>query len=128
MRLLSLLLVAAACGRSASPAPVEPVAAPGPAAAEPEVSDDPDAELMAAADAYARANAAKGVELTLEVHARDGDFALLLVEPVRDDADGALLFMKQEAGAWKGLGLGTGIDCADFAEQGVPAKLCDSLR
>jgi hypothetical protein len=134
---LALPFVLVACGGSSEPAPVEPVPAPGPAAAadtapegaEPaaaEPAEDP--ALMAAAEAFARKNAAAGLEFTLKVQAQEGDFALLVVEPKKEDADAALLFMKREGGAWKGLDLGTGIDCSDLRAQGVPDSLCASLR
>ncbi len=132
------LLVLLACGGSSDPAPVEPVPAPGPgaaddqapAAAEPAAAPGApeDAALLAAAQAFVRKNAAAGVEFTLKIQAQEGDFALLIVEPVKQEADGALLFMKREAGGWKGLDLGSGIDCSDVADQGVPASLCASLR
>ncbi|HEY8142799.1 MAG TPA: hypothetical protein VIG06_09010 [Kofleriaceae bacterium] len=130
------LLALLACGGSSEPAPVEPVPAPGPGAAdeapaaEPSAAPDSpeDAALMAAAEAYARKSSAPGLEFTLKIQAQEGDFALLVVEPKKQNADAALLFMKREAGAWKGLDLGTGIDCSDLAAEGVPASLCASLR
>jgi hypothetical protein len=130
------LLALLACGGSSEPAPVEPVPAPGPGAAaeeapaaEPAAPDSPeDAALLAAAEAYARKSSAPGLEFTLKIQAQEGDFALLVVEPKKQDADAALLFMKREAGGWKGLDLGTGIDCSDLADKGVPASLCASLR
>ena len=138
-RIASLALLAlVACGGSSEPAPVEPVPAPGPeaaaegapgAAAPAATPDSPDdAALIAAAEAYARKSSAPGLEFTLKIQAQEGDFALLVVEPKKPDADAALLFMKREGGAWKGLDLGTGIDCSDVAAEGVPASLCASLR
>ncbi len=133
------LLALCACGGSSEPAPVEPVPAPGPGAvadkeqpagataAQPADSPE-DAALLAAAEAYTRKHAAAGLEFTLKIQAQEGDFALLVVEPKKEETDGALLFMKREAGAWKGLDLGTGIDCSDLAKDGVPASLCASLR
>jgi hypothetical protein len=131
------LLALVACGGSSEPAPVEPVPAPGPeaaaeeapGAAEPAAGESPeDAALIAAAETYARKSSAPGLEFTLKIQAQEGDFALLVVEPKKQDADAALLFMKREGGAWKGLDLGTGIDCSDLADKGVPASLCASLR
>jgi hypothetical protein len=78
-----------------------------------------DAALLAAAEAYTRKHAAAGLEFTLRIQAQEGDFALLVVEPKKEEADAALLFMKREGGGWKGLDLGTGIDCSD-SWQGVP--------
>ena len=138
-RLASLLalVVLCACGGGSEPAPVEPVPAPGPgaaadqpaAAAEPAGGESPEeAALLAAAEDYTRKHAAAGLEFTLKIQAQEGDFALLVVEPRKENADAALLFMKREGGAWKGLDLGTGIDCSDLADQGVPASLCSSLR
>ena len=133
---LALPFVLLACGGSSEPAPVEPLPAPGPeAAAEPaSAGSEPAAEpaadpaLLAAAEAFARKHSAAGLEFTLKVQAQEGDFALLIVEPKKEETDAALLFMKREAGAWKGLDLGTGIDCADLASEGVPDSLCSSLR
>lgn len=135
---LLALVALLACGGSSEPAPVEPVPAPGPGAAAEEAPggaesaaapDSPeDAALIAAAEAYARKSSAPGLEFTLKIQAQEGDFALLVVEPKKQDADAALLFMKREGGAWKGLDLGTGIDCSDLADKGVPASLCASLR
>src|SRR5688572_12237920 len=125
-----------ACGSSSEPAPVEPVPAPGPAAAsdqapaaaEPAEGTPEDAALVSAAEAFAKKNSAAGLEFTLKIQAQEGDFALLVVEPKKPESDAALLFMKRDAGTWKGLSLGTGIDCSDLADQGVPASLCASLR
>lgn len=133
MRPVTLALLALlACGGSSEPAPVEPVPVPGPEAAaeeQPEADETPeDAALLAAADAYTRKNAAAGLEFTLRIQAQEGDFALLVVEPKKEDADAALLFMKRVSGAWQGLSLGTGIDCSDLASEGVPGSLCASLR
>ena len=133
---LSAMVVICACGGGSEPAPVEPVPAPGPAAASEQppavaqpAGDNPDeAALLAAANDYTRKHAAAGLEFTLKIQAQEGDFALLVVEPRKQNADAALLFMKREAGGWKGLDLGTGIDCSDLADQGVPASLCSSLR
>ncbi|HEU5060967.1 MAG TPA: hypothetical protein VFU21_30765 [Kofleriaceae bacterium] len=133
---LALPLFLVACGGSSEPAPVEPVPAPGPAAAadtapagsEPAAAPAEDPALIAAAEAYTRKNAAAGLEFTLKLQAQEGDFALLVVEPKKEDADAALLFMKREGGAWKGLDLGTGIDCSDLRAEGVPDSLCASLR
>lgn len=134
---LSAMVVICACGGGSEPAPVEPVPAPGPAAAsdeapavaQPVAAESPDeAALLAAADDYTRKHAAAGLEFTLKIQAQEGDFALLVIEPRKKNADAALLFMKREAGGWKGLDLGTGIDCSDLADQGVPASLCSSLR
>lgn len=134
LALFILFAAVPACGGSSEPEPVEPVPAPGPQAAAPEPAAEPaaetpeDAELLAAAGAYTRKNSAKGLEFSLRIQAREGDFALLVVEPKREEADAALLFMKREASGWKGLSLGTGIDCSDVADDGVPASLCSSLR
>jgi len=133
---LSALVVICACGGGSEPAPVEPVPAPGPAAASEQApavaqpaGDNPDeAALLAAADDYTRKHAAAGLQFTLKIQAQEGDVARLVVEPRKQNADAALLFMKREAGGWKGLDLGTGIDCSDLADQGVPASLCSSLR
>ena|SRR5687768_11429771 len=129
---LALPFLFLACGGSAEPAPVEPLPAPGPeAAADPApAASEPaaDAALLAAAEAFTRKHSAAGLEFTLKLQAQEGEFALFVVEPKKEQADAALLFMKREAGAWKGLDLGTGIDCSDLAKDGVPDSLCASLR
>ena len=129
---LALSIVLLACGGSSEPAPVEPLPAPGPeAAGEPAATaSEPAADpaLLAAAEAFTRKHSAAGLEFTLKVQAQEGDFALLIVEPKKEETDAALLFMKREAGTWKGLDLGTGIDCGDLASEGVPDSLCSSLR
>jgi hypothetical protein len=35
--------------------------------------------------------------------------------------------MKREAGTWRGLDLGAGLDCDTLLEHGAPESLCDKL-
>lgn len=135
-----VLLASIGCGGSSSPAPetVTPeapdVPVPLPSKSEappppPSVGDSPAeadrAALMQAAQTFARQHVATGVEFDLELKAQDGTFALLYVLPKSQEADTALLFMQKAGGAWKGLDLGTGIDCADYAALGMQQSLCD---
>ena len=135
MRRGALLLLAAslACsgGESSSPAPVEPVPAPGPQAAAPAepaaAAGEGDAALHAAAEAYVREVSSPGLAFELQPHAVEGDFALLIVIPEEEDADSALLLMKREGGTWRGVALGTAMDCDTLTEAGAPESLCEKL-
>jgi hypothetical protein len=140
-----LLSLAAACGGSTgegstAPAAVEqpdepisvqtgPDAPPAPAPATPPALVSPEedeAALMTAARAYVAKNVAPGLQYTVALKAREGDFALLLVLPAAQEQDSALVFMRKDQGTWTGLDLGTGIECADHVGQGMPQSLCDA--
>ena len=139
---LLLLSIAAACGGASdgttAPAAIEPpdeplvgesgTPAPAPVSASPPVSpEQEEALLMLAASAYVAKNVAKELEYSIELKAREGDFALLAVQPAAPDQDIALVFMmKDTGGAWTGLDLGTGIECADHVGKGMPQSLCDA--
>ncbi|HUS68837.1 MAG TPA: hypothetical protein VMZ28_30080 [Kofleriaceae bacterium] len=142
MRALALLLALAACGGAAdgtTPAaveqPDEPLGAkhapgaPAPVPEAPAANPSPqeeEAALMTAAKAYVAANVAQDLQYTVELKAREGDFALLFVLPASPDQDTALVFMKKDKGTWTGLDLGTGIECAEHVGAGMPQSLCDS--
>ena len=140
---LAIALALAACGGAAdgtSPTTVEqpdeplgakhapgaPAPAPAPAPAANPSPEEEDAALMTAAKAYVAANVAKDLQYTVELKAREGDFALLFVVPAGPDQDTALVFMKKDKGTWAGLDLGTGIECADHVGVGMPQSLCDA--
>jgi hypothetical protein len=118
------LCLALACGGNSAPAPADQAPPPAPAATEPK--DDP-AALLAAAEAYVRENSTVDLAFHLEVHAIEGDHALLLVVPERSDLEPALALMKRDAGTWRGLDLGAGLDCDTLLEHGAPETLCDKL-
>ena len=141
---LPLLLALAACGGAAdgtapttveqpdvplgaktAPGAADPAPAPAPAPPAMPSPEEEEAALMTAAKAYVAANVAKDLQYTVELKARDGDFALLFVLPAAPDQDTALVFMKKDKGAWTGLDLGTGIECADHVGAGMPQSLCD---
>ena len=131
--LLFATFLACSGGESSSPAPVEPVPAPGPQAAAPAetpaapADGDGDAALRAAAEAYVREQSAPGLAFELQSHAVEGDFALLIVIPAQEDADNALVLMKREGGTWRGVDLGTGMDCDALTGAGAPESLCEKL-
>lgn len=144
MKALVLLFAVAGCGGSsgtgttAATVPEQPdvplgaadapgAASPAPAPPPAPISPEQDAAaLMTAARAYVAKNVAEGLQYTVELKARDGDFALLLVVPAAQDQDTALVFMMKDKGAWTGLDLGTGIECADHVGRGMPQSLCDA--
>ncbi|HLU67876.1 MAG TPA: hypothetical protein VKZ63_16440 [Kofleriaceae bacterium] len=134
IRLGSLLLVAAAAcgGTSSAPPPVEPVEAPGPASAAPpdpapaEQTEADRAALIAAGEAYARESHPE-MDLEVQFHAIEGDFALLLVIPSDEELESALLFMKREGGTWRGVHLSTALVCEALTAEGAPESLCERL-
>ena len=103
------------------PAPKSDTAAP---VADPNAGRQ---DLVEAGYAYVKVAAAEGLEVDIDVHAIEGDYALLLVVPTSYDSDSALALMKREGSTWKGLLLGTGIDCDALLEHGAPEALCNML-
>lgn len=62
-----------------------------------------------------------GMKVTVEKVV--GDYARVSFAPKDPKMDGALVFLKREHGAWKGLTVGTGWDPADLARMHIPASL-----
>jgi hypothetical protein len=59
----------------------------------------------------------------IEVEKVEGDYARVMVTPRDNQTDGALVFLKREKGAWRGLTMGTGWDPEDLAKLHIPASL-----
>jgi hypothetical protein len=59
----------------------------------------------------------------IEVEKVEGDYARVLVTPKDGQTDPALVFLKREKGAWRGLTIGTGFDPEDLAKLHIPAGL-----
>lgn len=59
----------------------------------------------------------------IEVEKVEGDYARVLVTPRDGQTDAALVFLKHEKGAWRGLTMGTGWDPDDLAKLHIPASL-----
>ncbi|HEU5085828.1 MAG TPA: hypothetical protein VFT99_00235, partial [Roseiflexaceae bacterium] len=53
----------------------------------------------------------------------EGDWARARVTPIDVETDPAYVFLKREAGQWKGMLLGTAFGPDDYADLGIPASL-----
>jgi hypothetical protein len=49
------------------------------------------------------------------------------VSPEIEGADSALLFMKREDEAWRGIHMDTALICEALTDAGAPASLCEKL-
>jgi hypothetical protein len=129
---VAVLVLAPACRSAgapdnAAPAAGDQKAAPAPVPARLTDAAGDSRALLAAGEACARENAAAGLEFDVTVHAIEGDHALLLATPAGPDADSALVFMKRDGGTWRGVAIGSGLECADLIEEGAPERLCSKL-
>jgi hypothetical protein len=128
---LLALLLTLGCGRSSQPPDVAPKApSPESDSAEREAAsarEGDEAALLAAGEAYVRERRDPGVPFEVRPHAREGDFALLLVSPEIEGADSALLVMKREGEAWRGIHMDTALICEALTDAGAPASLCEKL-
>lgn len=130
-----VLTISAGCSSSnGSSKPAAPIDNPQPAAPadmdEPLAGRDAEADrqaLIEAGYAYVKEVAAEGLVVDIEIHGIESDYALLLVMPESQDADNALALMKRDGETWKGLTLGTGMDCDLLLEFGAPEALCSKL-
>lgn len=78
----------------------------------------PAAEIEAAALAYVREVGSSAGAVRAE--AASGDYARARVAPVNGGADTVWIFLRREAGVWRGLAYGTSLRPEDYQELGIP--------
>lgn len=81
-----------------------------------------DQAIVAAAKKYVAANS-EIAEVDVKVEKVVGDYARVTVIPKAGQTDPALVFLKRENGAWRGLTIGTAFTPEDYKELHIPAAV-----
>jgi hypothetical protein len=85
-------------------------------------SDAEETKVLEAAQAYARQNT--DIAVNVQTESIQEDYARVRVIPKNSgEADEALMYLKKEKDAWKGIGMGTGFSPDDFEALGIPEKI-----
>ncbi len=119
--LVIALLLAASTAAAHTPSPAPPAAKPSVSAAETR-------RLQAAALSYMEGlRVARDVKF--EVELVRGGFARLRAVPPQGVADPAWVFLRKQAGKWKGVaGPGTAFESADLEKAGIPRELWPATK